>query len=208
VALAFEVAKLIFDWEPKKHLRIWIFLIFGFAASSFLAWEQEYEKSHPALSLNILDDGFCERLDISDGQSVIHSFKVAIVFADIKNRGPQRSIAEDYLLTVSVPGRKETVKTKLLELPSTMNDLKILNVTISPKKLLYKQTLSPLSSGDKKVGFLVFVLDDSALPMLYLEQKGTTFTLSCTDVGGNTITATSSPLTGVNHGRIDNVLPD
>jgi hypothetical protein len=84
-------------------------------------------------------------------------------------------------------------------MPATGPDIHTHEDVIPLQKLLFRQTLTPIENGDKKIGFLLFVLDDSNLTIPYLARKGTKFVLSCTDTDGNTVTETHT-LTGTNAG--------
>ena len=67
---------------------------------------------------------------------------------------------------------------------------------VSFDKLLYKETLTPIASGDKKQGILMFIVPGQ--PKSALFRQGTTIELSCRDVAGNIVAAPIAVLSGRN----------
>ena len=65
-------------------------------------------------------------------------------------------------------------------------------------KLLYRETLTPIATGDKKQGIIAFFV--YGMTMKELTQKGTELTLTCHNIAGTAITATAV-VTGNNEGH-------
>jgi hypothetical protein len=198
VAFVLQVLKKFFNWEPGKRLWVWAFLVFGFIISAFLAWQDEYDKAHPQLTLAVGQIAVSQDVQIPDGQTMRNFKIVVIVPASISNTGPLRSGAENYALEVLVPGKSKPLPATWLELSAKTDAINVRGQEIPASQFLDKETLAPIESGDKKKGILFFAVEDrEGLAVQDLLPGGTKFTLSCIDVGSNTIISPPHVLTSL-----------
>lgn len=171
--------------SPPPKVTLGLALVFGVFAS-FNVWRAEYLKTHPGLQLHLDQGGFAEKAESAPGVPLVNTKGVpAIVSATLRNLGPP-TIADDWELSIKLPGQKEVLKPRLMDfnLPN-QPPINIHGETVPLNKLLYKETMAPIATGDKREGILAFFVDDKTLADV--EQVGTQITLSCRDIAGNLI---------------------
>lgn len=199
LAFGLELIKKFREWEPSKRVFAAIVAV-GLILSMFATWHEEYEKTHPGLKLSLDEWGFADSVGDNNGKSLINSYGTpSIIIATVRNLGAQ-SIADDWSLHISLPGKTEVIEARLMDfdLPN-QPPIHIEGDTIPLSKILYKQTMTPIVTGDKKRGLLGFFVEGIAKKEL--AQKGTKITLTCHDVAGNKITSPTVELTGNNEGH-------
>jgi hypothetical protein len=185
---------------PKTYKTLAILFLI---VACFNTWRDEYKKTHPALHLSLEEYGFSEKVTADKPQGEVPLINApgtaAVVIATVRNLGIP-SIADGWALAITVPGRKETLRPRIFDfnLPN-QPPIHMDGDTIPLSKLLYKQMLVPIATGDKKQGLLAFFVD--GVTREELAQKGTTFTLTCQDIAGNTIKSDTVEFTGKNEGH-------
>jgi hypothetical protein len=148
--------------------------------ASYLAWNDEYEKTHPGLRLTI--DTFATSRHSSNQVTSI------IMVASVSNVGSP-SIAERWSLEViPVSGNAVTVYASIVfeanPLTLYLDNGKV--GSYSPRDALYLKTSSvPLTMGAKETGFLIF--DFPTISQAQADARGTVYRLSCLDVFGNKV---------------------
>jgi hypothetical protein len=183
-------------WLWDKFVRtvpraVWIGAVYFFlAVASFNVWREEYKKTQPGLKLAIGSYGFAD--DITERGSPVSAMviprrkgSIATVTATLRNLGAP-TIADNWQLSLDVPGRGSATAVYPIGFRYPLPQTFTFEDEIIPfNKILYEQTMSPVTTGDKKDGFLVFFVD--GLEKKDVAVAGTKFTLSCTDVSGNVI---------------------
>jgi hypothetical protein len=152
----------------------------------FSVWRMEYQKTTPGLQLHLDQFGFAEKAERAPGVPLVDAKGVpAIVSATLRNLGPP-TIADDWVLTIKLPGQKEVLTPRLMDfnLPN-MPPINIRGDPVPMSKLLYKETMAPIATGDKREGILAFFVDGKTLADV--EQVGAQMTLTCRDIAGNLI---------------------
>jgi hypothetical protein len=160
-------------------------VLFGVLAC-FNVWRTEYQKTNPGLQLHLDQFGFAGDAQSAPGVPLVDAKGVtAIVSATLRNLGSP-SIADDWVLTIKLPGQKEVLTPRLMDfnLPN-MPPIHMDGETVPLSKLLYKQTMAPVATGDKREGILAFFVDGKTLADV--ERIGTQMTLTCHDIAGNLI---------------------
>jgi hypothetical protein len=133
---------------PPKVYKVLV-VVFGILAC-FNVWRAEYQKTTPGLQLHLDQFGFAEK---APGVPLVDAKGVpAIVSATLRNLGPP-TIAEDWVLTIKLPGQKEVLTPRLMDfnLPN-MPPINIHGDTVPMSKLLYKETMAPIATSDKRDG--------------------------------------------------------
>lgn len=165
-------------------------LVLGFFVSGFLAWRPEFEKNHPGLSISIDELGFLGGITVNkDPEPSQYIPSAAFVEATVRNLGLE-SVVDNYALTITIPGRAEPIKPLLVAFTFPKDKDAFINFPgdrISFDKMLYRLTATPIENGDEKQGVLFFEIPGEQKALTYLNQKGTTFVLTCNDVSGNLI---------------------
>ena len=171
----------------------------GFAQT---ARQQLKDSQKSGLQLQINEYGFSERMtrgDETPALAIPGSF--AVMIASVRNLGPA-SIADGWELSVTKPDGSAPIKGKLIDFAFTNWEknpiFHIEGDAIPFNKLLYRQTLTPIVTGDKKLGFVVFFMP--GVESKELKQKGTTMTLSFYDIYMHHISETVT-LKGANEGH-------
>jgi hypothetical protein len=158
----------------------WGLAVLLFFVATFQAWQDEYQKTHPGLKLQILqiDTG---RIPNSDDSTLV------IVTASLFNNGVP-SVADNWNLYVYFPTPPSTVTGRMIQIPdapfggSTATSSRI---QWDPADSLYDKAMKgPVESGMKENGILIFNV--SARPD-DVRTRGIIFTLTCKDVDGNLI---------------------
>lgn len=155
-----------------------------------LACFNVWRVNRPGLHLRIEEAAIGDNLTSPSGEAVPPGASL-IIIASIWNLGTP-SIADNWDISITVPGEKEAIKPQLADIDDTHPPATIHfgNDTIPLTKLLFRQTLNPIITGDKKRGVLVAVAN--GFTKQELGVKGTTIKLSCQDVSGNLITTTQA----------------
>jgi hypothetical protein len=191
VTLYFGIVK---KGSPSAKVYKVLAAMFGILAC-FNVWRAEYQKTTPGFQLHLDQFGFAERAEKAPGVPLVNGKgAIAIVSATLRNLGPP-SIADDWVLTIKLPGRKEVLTPRLMDfnLPN-QPPLHLEDEVVPMSKLLYKQTMAPVATGDKREGILAFFVDGETLPDV--KKIGTRMTLTCRDVAGNLIKADPGVLNG------------
>lgn len=171
--------------SPPPKVTLGLAVVFGIFAC-FNVWRAEYRKTTPGFQLHLDQFGFAERAEKAPGVPLVDTKGItAIVSATLRNLGPP-SIADDWELSIKIPGQKEILRPRLMDfnLPN-MPPINIHGETVPLSKLLYKETMAPIATGDKREGILAFFVDDKTLPDV--ERIGMQMTLTCRDIAGNVI---------------------
>ena len=76
--------------------------------SCFNAWRIEYLKTHPGLHLHVEQFGFAQGVQKAPGVPLLDTKGIpAIMSATLRNLGPGSTIADTWVLTVKLPGKKK-----------------------------------------------------------------------------------------------------
>ena len=155
--------------------------------------------TQPQIQLFLDEWGFAERVVGDKGAPLIKQFgTAAVMVATVRNLGPP-SIADDWSLSINLPGRTDTLNPGLMDFNFKHPGPIYVGGDIIPfDKLLYRETLTPIATGDKKQGIIAFFV--YGMTMKELTQKGTELTLTCHNIAGTAITATAV-VTGNNEGH-------
>jgi hypothetical protein len=171
--------------SPPPEVYKALVVVFGVFAC-FNVWRAEYEKTSPGLRLHLDQFGFAERAQKAPGVPLVDTKGItAIVSATLRNLGPAR-IADAWVFTIKLPGQKEVLTPRLMDFNLAPGQSVNIHGEIVPmSKLLYKQTMAPIATGDKREGILAFFVDNKTLADV--QRIGTKMTLSCRDIAGNEI---------------------
>jgi hypothetical protein len=192
----------------EKWLPTWVFVglaILCFFLAGFQIWHEEYKKTSPGLQLVLDEYGFVGDLaGIDKTTGLMHSVvgqpgSLAFVVATIKNLG-YPTVADNWKLVVTLPDKTEvTFGIVDFNLPADQKTVTMGDDVLSLNKLLYRQTLTPIATGDKKQGFLAFFTPSKQLNGL--PKNGTTMYLTCQDVADNIISSPTVVWKGDNQGH-------
>lgn len=165
-----------------------------FILAGFQVWHDEYTKTH-GLHLAMDEWGFARGMSPRLSQKLGNGTPI-IIIATIRNVG-NPSIADNWSLSVDAGGR--TIEPGMVDFNITdPPPITFDGDTIPMSKLLYKETETPIQSGDEKQGILIFFASRIALKDLAV--KGTKLTLTCHDVAGDVIRSVAT-VKGNNEGH-------
>jgi hypothetical protein len=155
IVAAVGVYHIIRERTPTKKTYRQLAILFALLAC-FNTWRDEYKKTNPGLHLSLEEYGFAEKVtgDGEQGPPLIQTLgTTAIVVATARSLGAP-TVADNWALIINIPRRKEAIRPRMLDfnLPN-QPPLHIEGDLIPLSKLLYKQTLSPIATGNKKQGF-------------------------------------------------------
>jgi uncharacterized protein YhhL (DUF1145 family) len=171
--------------SPSPEVYKVLVVMFGVFAC-FNVWRAEYRKTSPGLRLHLDQFGFAETAQKAPGVPLVDAKGItAIVSATLRNLGPA-TIADAWVLTIKLPGQKEILRPRLMDFNLPFGpSINIHGAIVPINKLLYKQTMAPIDTGDKREGILAFFVDNKT--MADVQQIGMKMTLSCRDIAGNEI---------------------
>jgi hypothetical protein len=152
--------------------------------------KQLEESKRSNLQMSIEEFGVTDDATSSDGKPFTKLRGCsAWAIASVRNLGAP-SIADEWKLTITVPGLAVPIQAALIDFnfrPGSKIDLAGDSVPID--KLLYRETISPIASGDKKQGFIAFFVAGHFREQL--AQKGTTYILTAHDIEGHEVSTTA-----------------
>ena len=154
--------------------------------------QQLKDSQKSGLQLHLDEYGFAKNISQNGASLITQPGCVAEMIASIRNLGPA-SIADNWELSITVPGRSTSMQGVPIYVrhvtPKETSGFNLGKGTIPYNKLLYRETLNPIATGDERQGIMTFFIKgvsrDEAV------QKGTTMTLSCHDVYGHSVSATA-----------------
>jgi hypothetical protein len=171
--------------KRKLHERLFYLLavlIFFFAG--FQAWQDEYSKTHPGVTISI------DEVGVGDDPTS-HCAKVYVI-ADVANRGAP-TILDEWLLEIQIPEEPKMTVTPFYidpDKPMEMNEPMTgePSFKLDSADALYNKTKpEPVRTGSKVPGILAFVVPGKTRDQLRI--KGAIFSLSCKSVYGDVIRA-------------------
>ncbi len=184
------VIALLWLWSALKQRPLPRRLVLGLAAAFlvfafFNAWREQYQRSHPGLSLEI-DSVMVGYEDQSPESSKW------LIIASVANNGSP-SVADQWKLSVLAPGWNHEASQPFSLIapnePVRFNYEEGDSLVYSQDDALYGKTMpQPLATGSKQTGLLMFLFP--GLSKSVVTQKGTIVTLECRDVASNRIKTT------------------
>lgn len=180
------VSVLLTIWE--RHIKIPHMVFYAIAAmcvfiAGFLAWRDEYSKTHPGVVLTIDELGV--------GSDVTNSYARIFITADVANRSSPTAL-DGWQLEMTLPDSKDKIKA----LPTYIDPDRPLEFTgthapnadfkMDSADTLYNKTKpNPLPNGAKVPGVLAFDIHGKTADQIRV--KGAVFTLTCKTVFGDTV---------------------
>jgi hypothetical protein len=177
LAILVELKQKTSRWAMQISLGLaTFFLLFA----SYQAWNDEYEKTHPGLHLDIDSVGTASTSDTV----------IVLVIASISNVGSP-SIADQWQLEMTpVSGKPITIHPMLIpkDKPMTFRSGYGRETSYDPSDALYlKSASTPVSTGAKETGFMIFALSNVSVGQA--NGVGTVYKLICSDIFGTKIWA-------------------